>query len=223
MKVKYRPSLPRIGSFDEKLIWIKITEQDSQKKKEDYGMWDFGKKDFGMWLDVHTRRLSSEKIEDIKRHRDVLMTRKNYADTRIEYQRSSEKDSQSSNSLYIDLYRGSLKVWSKKLTQILNSLDTELHAEEMGILPKWDTIKLRISGYNGAAFKVFRIVENSEVVFDLVKEKGCETVWIDRKPFNTVGRGLKSFSRIVLIDQSQFRQTLICECIKILVGQFTDF
>ena len=65
--------------------------------------------------------------------------------------------------------------------------DTNIHTWDLGIVPNWDSIKLQISGTNGAAFSVFRIVENGEVVFDLVARKGCETVWLDGEPHNTVG------------------------------------
>ena len=72
VQAQYHPTLPVIGSFDEKLIWIKITEKDAEKKAEEYGKPDYGRTTNGMWLDVVTKHASDD---EIKRHREVLTTR----------------------------------------------------------------------------------------------------------------------------------------------------
>ena len=88
MAQAYQPSLPVIASFNEKQLWIEISDKDAedklQKEKDKgdeltaqgpgelgRGYWDV---EAGMWLDVITKQ-SSEK--EIKRHREVLTTRNN--------------------------------------------------------------------------------------------------------------------------------------------------
>ena len=102
-------------------------------------------------------------------------------DTILEYQRGPEEGSHSSNTLTVDFYIGAAKVKSFELETILGAPDLELHTINLGLVPKWDSVKLTIDGTDGAEFSIFQIKEDTQIVFDLVARKGCETVWIDGK------------------------------------------
>ena len=108
-------------------------------------------------------------------------------DTILEYQRSTESNSHSSNSLIVDFHFGYKIVKSIELDTILGAADFELHRMNLGLVPKWNAIMLTITGTNGAGLSVFRIKEDADIVFDLVEIKGCETVWLDGKPHSSSG------------------------------------
>ena len=61
----------------------------------------------------------------------------------------------------------------------MNSPDFALQTANMGLMPKWDSIKVGISGTDGASIAVLRIKENERVVFDLMESKDCEIIWLD--------------------------------------------
>ena len=75
MEQAYTPTLPVIGSFSEKQLWIEISDEDAEaklQKLKETGEKKYHNTDHGMWLDVITKS-SSDK--EIKRHREVLTTR----------------------------------------------------------------------------------------------------------------------------------------------------
>ena len=87
-------------------------------------------------------------------------------DTIIEYQRSTESASHSSNSLIVDFYNGFQNVKTIELNTILGAPDFELRTLNLGLVPKWDSVQFKITGTNGASLSVFRIKENMNVVLD---------------------------------------------------------
>ena len=77
MEQAYQPSLPVIASFNEKQLWIEISDKDAEdklQKEKDTGNTKYYKIEDGMWLDVMTKPSSEE---EMKRHREVLTTRNN--------------------------------------------------------------------------------------------------------------------------------------------------
>ena len=77
MEQAYQPSLPVIASFNEKQVWIEISDKDAEdklQKERDTGNTKYYQIADGMWLDVITKPSSEE---EMKRHREVLTTRNN--------------------------------------------------------------------------------------------------------------------------------------------------
>jgi len=77
MEQAYQPSLPVVASFNEKQLWIEISDKDAEdklQKEKDTGNTKYYDTEDGMWLDVITKPSSEE---EMKRHREVLTTRNN--------------------------------------------------------------------------------------------------------------------------------------------------
>ena len=77
MEQAYQPSLPVIASFNEKQVWIEISDKDAEdklQKEKDSGEVEYYDLEDGMWLDVITKPSSKK---EMKRHREVLTTRNN--------------------------------------------------------------------------------------------------------------------------------------------------
>ena len=111
-------------------------------------------------------------------------------DTILEYQRSTETYSHSSNTLIVEFFLGAEKVKSFELETILGAPDFELHTMNLELVPKWDSVMLTnkpgpIHQDDAGSFSIFQIKEGTKIVFDLVAIKGCETVWIQEKPHDS--------------------------------------
>ena len=120
-------------------------------------------------------------------------------DTVLEYQRSKEPGSTGS-SMVVDFYLGYNNVKQVQLDTITKERDFDLHTLNLELVPRWDSIMLTITGTDGAAFEVFRIKEKTEIVFDLVARKGCDTVWLDGKPYG----GTKGCYKDTVFEQELF-------------------
>ena len=101
-----------------------------------------------------------------------------HEDTIIEFQRSSQTGSSSDDFLVIDFYQNSVKVKSSEVN-ILNTPDSSLQTQSIGLIPQWDALEISISGGDGANVVNLRIKENAKVVFDLMARTGCDSVWLD--------------------------------------------
>ena len=96
-----------------------------------------------------------------------------HEETVFEYQRSTAAWSATSDTITIDLYLESEPVGRVDLGAIMD--DTDMHSitrQNLGRLPKWDSIRITTTGRNEGALSIFRLKESGEVVFDLVAIKG---------------------------------------------------
>ena len=95
--------------------------------------------------------------------------------------------------------------------QLYDYTDTnQVTRQNLGLLPKWDSIRITTEGSNEGALSVFQMKENGEVVFDLVAVKGCESVWFEDTPFKEDGWGGGCYTETVF-EQETFPRTILLD------------